>query len=135
MVGELKLKFLLVKYFCLVYCYPLATHNTFIHTCSLHIPARPALCSICDLTIGQRIFKGLAIKFPRMIRVRIDKLTVFILASRLSKVHSVQNVLLYQSSSRYSITLYSLSDLTIGLGFSSICYVRRIGLTNSALTK
>ncbi len=47
-----------------------------------------------------------------MIPVRIAKLTVLVQASRLSKV---QKALLYQSSSRYSITLYSLSDLTIEL--------------------
>ncbi len=43
-----------------------------------------------------------------------------------------------QSYSRYSIMLDSLSDLTIGLWIFKleiICYVRRIAMTNSALTK
>ncbi len=71
------------------------------------------LYSLRNLTIGQRIFQGVS-KY-KVDRGKDDKLTVLVKASRFSKVCSVQKVLLYQGTSRYSNMLYCLSDLTIGL--------------------
>ena len=122
---------MLVKYFFFQFIFAILqdTQQFYAYLFTGYTSTRLALYSLRDLTIGQRNFEGINIKFPRMIRVRIDKPV-----GRISKVPSIQNALLYQRSSRYSITLYSLSDLTIGLWiFEQNCYVRRIAMKNSAL--
>ncbi len=127
----------IVKCFC---CANLQQHTTFLHT-HIHLfnwiyQHKIYFVFFLQLDYWTIDFQGVSnqIYGDDMVRIAKSKDS----ASCLSKVRSVENALVYQSSTRYSIVLYSLSDLTVGkqiFKYKQTCYARRIAMTNSTVTK